>query len=133
MPVGVDGTQAEFNAVEKTGGAKTHSLTLAELASHNHGGATGINSANHQHDADHNHTSTSMPGPAPSSGGTTSAHVRGKGDLTPTTSGGMVETKVMKTAIESTNHTHVVPSAGTGAAHNNLPPYITLYMWKRTA
>lgn len=37
VPVGVDTSQTEFNTVEKTGGEKTHKLTVQELASHPHG------------------------------------------------------------------------------------------------
>ncbi|WP_049777030.1 tail fiber protein [Paludibacter propionicigenes] len=36
VPVGYDGSQTEFNALNKTGGEKTHTLTIAEMPSHNH-------------------------------------------------------------------------------------------------
>ena len=50
VPVGVDISQDEFNEIEKTGGEKTHKLTVEELAKHKHyvvGNYMGTSGDNH--------------------------------------------------------------------------------------
>jgi len=116
VPVGVDTTQAEFNAVEKEGGAKTHTLSINEIPSHSHG-ITG-NGA-------HTHTYTGFIQCAVSSSQTYTAiaHKRYDGDGASTPA----------SMNSSGGHSHSISNNGGSGSHNNLQPYITCYMWKRTA
>lgn len=92
VPVGVDEAQTEFASAEKTGGEKTHTLSVNEMPAHRHY----LNNPN----ADGSTVNYTIAY-APSSKGLAGT---------------------LQTA-----------SAGGSAAHNNLQPYITCYMWKRTA
>ena len=107
VPVGVDTSQSEFNSSEKTGGAKTHTLTTEQLPSHNHKLA---DKTLMQIDRNAGYALKEYTLDDP--------YVSGLGKLNAITNG-----------IEgwSTYNT------GAGSAHNNLQPYITCYMWKRTA
>lgn len=89
VPVGVNTGDNNFNTVEKTGGASTHTLTIAQIPAHSHNMNARL-----------------------ASGTATGWHV----DIQNTAA------QIISTA-----------SAGGGQAHNNLQPYITCYMWKRTA
>lgn len=159
VPVGVNASETEFATVEKTGGEKKHTLTVAELASHTHtftGSSvnTGNQSANHTH---------SIPALSGTATGGNHRHIAifnpvGSGDSFQVDNakrfsnqsgfaytgydGGhthSVTTNVSNTGNNSVNHTHTVTAkgsnskTGSGTAHNNLQPYITCYMWKRTA
>lgn len=148
VPVGISTGETEFNTVEKTGGAKTHTLTEAELASHNHT----QNSHNHTQNS-HNHTQNSHNHTQNEHGHRaqykTSALAYG-GYHGPDSTAGLW--KAIDTWIESSTATNIAATAtniattptnvattatnnaaGSGSAHNNLQPYITCYMWKRTA
>lgn len=95
VPVGVDTNDTNFATVEKTGGEKQHTLTIAEMPAHNH----------------------TIP-------------------CTPTANDGSEPTyQAAQVNAEATgNHNSIVAvSSGGGSPHNNLQPYITCYMWKRTA
>lgn len=91
VPVGVDTTQTEFNVVEKTGGAKTHKLTIDEMPNHNH-----------------------------------NAYLSG-GSLASAAGRLLFETATGQEFYNS------IKSTGGSQPHNNLQPYITCYMFKRTA
>lgn len=89
--VGINTGDADFDTVEETGGAKTHTLTVAEMPAHAH-------KARHFE-----------PGDVTTSRG---YHTDVNGDHYDTT-------------YEET--------VGGGNAHNNVQPYIVVYMFERTA
>lgn len=91
-PVGVNTADTSFNTVEKTGGAKTHTLTVQEIPNHAH---------------DLNAVNEGVDNP--------------NGGYHP----GWTFNKQYTAQVMSA-------STGGGQAHNNLQPYITCYMWKRT-
>lgn len=100
MLVGVNTADSDFSSAEKTGGAKTHTLTTNEMPPHYHRTNTDYYYYVEKKDKS-NVTGNSITS---KTGGTW----QGLGDV-------------------------ATSSAGGGAAHNNMPPYITCYMWKRTA
>jgi len=145
VPVGVDPAQTEFAATEQTGGAKTHLLTTAQMPGHTHTGP------NHDHDMSHDHgaatTSTAGDHEHDAYGNTTGGQDVGtyaRGAIT----GRAKDGGALIDAAGAHTHTFDVPywggrtggggtgntgTAGGNEAHNNLQPYITCYMWKRTA
>lgn len=119
VPVGVDTAQVEFDVVEETGGAKSVTLTAAQ---------SGLPSHNHTQNA-HNHTQNPHTHPvvdfsvatfAISTGGTPAYGYGSTGSATATNN-----------AATATNNANAAADAS--QAHTNLQPYITCYMFKRTA
>ena len=109
MLVGLNAGDADFDTAEETGGAKTVTLTAAEMPSHTH-----------VQDA---HTHSFLPRSATT--GAVSSIVTGTLDTSSTISGSNQPHIQAATAVNQ--------STGGGGAHNNLPPYIVAYFWKRTA
>ena len=102
VPVGIDTNDNDFKTVEKTGGEKTHKLTINELAKHLHR-ANIVRSSNEG----------------------AGYGLYGGGAFTG------------RPIIDSGKYDGWADAAfesiGGDQAHNNLQPYITCYMWKRTA
>lgn len=104
VPVGFDSGQTEFDALGETGGTKTHTLTEAEMPSHDHGGFTGEDTPDHTHGVNQA-TNTTATGGATRVTGPGSAQSTGGADNT---------------------HVHPIDPDGGGGAHQNLQPYIVL-------
>lgn len=106
-------------AVGDTGGEETHALTVEEMPAHDHGGSTSS-------DGKHCHGSigesyTNAPwGLYDSSKG----HM-GSGSTD-------YDNYWYNTSTEG-SHSHTISSEGGGKAHNNMPPYIVVNVWRRTA
>ena len=105
--VGVDSSQTEFATVEKTGGEKTHTLTVDEMPSHNH---------LYEYSTDNGLTYSSTQ-----SFGIDGTYTQ------PYYFGGSNSVSSYESYKGRIGYT------GGSKAHNNLQPYITVYMWKRTA
>ena len=129
VPIGVDTSDTDFATVEKMGGEKNHVLTKNEMPQHGHRGT-------------HTKTTTNEYWVPPSGGaigetpsGTDAFEVQyNQTDRANQVPVGVSGTKKFDiTYNEKVTALVGVPLEGGGVAHNNLQPYITCYMWKRTA
>ena len=165
--VGVNSNDADFAKSEQTGGAKTVTLTLAQIPKHSH---TFTGTAHHHGLNNHTHTYSE-------SAATTGNHTLTINEIPShnhkmcdnifaSQGGGNVATPCYQQATSSASyttkagggaaHNHgitltsansgrasgntanataigTIGESGSGNSHSNLQPYITCYMWKRTA
>lgn len=105
VPVGVDTTDTDFESAEETGGEKTHKLINNELPK-----LTGT-----------------LPHIAYGE-----QKVSGVFSYSTAAESGVLK-KQEGAASSTVNYSHYNLSIGNNQAHNNLQPYITCYMYKRTA
>ncbi len=159
MLVGLDPNDADFNSTSDTGGSKTVTLTTNQIPSHNHSFSGSSGSAgSHSHTysgttsnhGGHTHGFTDytyQENPVHISGdsgyGSTGA---GSGDTdydnkavrgvsNTTSSGGSHTHTYSGTTSSHGGHSHSVSGTignkGGGDAHDNMPPYVVVYRWKR--
>lgn len=139
-------SQGDKYSAGSTGGAETHTLTVQEMPSHKHGGATSDGGA-HTHTGtaseagEHTHSADIKPFGSGGqkelriygytsmmNGGVSNQQVGAKVDIQP---GGAHSHEVVINS--SGEHSHTINSEGGGQAHSIMQPYLSVYMWKRVS
>ena len=133
-------------AVGQTGGEKTHTLTTSELPSHSHSGYTSsstTSASSHVHAWGSNHNNDGYF--AASASNLSCSLYWGRWWWNGHKGGGGYEansdfyqenvTSYPYGGSSSGYHSHGVylGSAGSGSSHNNMQPYVAVYIWRRTA
>ena len=102
--VGVDSGDSDFNVSEKTGGEKAHTLTVDEMPSHKHEVIPAYGSALSNNSNNHQ----KLLGASNTGGWATNAR------------------------DDDPDYSTIITTGG-DQAHNNMPPFVCVYFWKRTA
>ena len=120
--VGLDSGDTDFDTAEEQGGAKTVTLTEAQIPVHTHT----QNAHNHTQDQ---HRHAHLRERSATTGGATTQIAR-TADTSST-----VDSAVVTEYATATNQaaTAVNQNTGGGGSHSNVQPYFVVYIWKRTA
>ena len=114
--VGLDSGDATFSTVGNTGGSKD-----AIVVSHTHTATSTVTDPTHRHNIGSNDSTADDGG---NSGGQEFARNAGSGN------GANVYTNYASTGISVSTS---LSTTGSSATNANLPPYVVVYLWKRTA
>lgn len=118
-PIGYKDGDVDFGTVGKTGGEKTHTLTVDEMPSHTH-----IQNAHTHIQNAHTHTIIGRIG-------TTSSANQATFAMGSTSNATNYTHNLGSTTATNQNTTATNQNTGGGQAHNNLPPYQVVSYWKR--
>lgn len=138
--LGQTGADVDFDTLGDVGGEKNHTLTIPELPSHDHGALTGTMSSDHSHgvsittgNAGNHQHNVSISNQDTRAVGSQAVMVPGGGPVATTVAGDHNHSVVGNTGGVSSNHQHGIAAQGGGGAHNNMPPYVVVYIWRRVS